>query len=67
MPPGQDYGGQNYGSPQGYGDPRMAHGRASDMSRHSEKGPSGGGRRVNLRVEKVSDKSLQSRLIYGNM
>ncbi|EHK41340.1 hypothetical protein TRIATDRAFT_249984 [Trichoderma atroviride IMI 206040] len=32
-----------------------------------EKGPSGGGRVVQLQVEKVADKTLQSRLIYGNV
>lgn len=80
-PPGQGYGApqgygsqQGYGSPQGapqgYGDPRAAQ-RSPNMPRYSEKapGPSGGSgsRQVALRVEKPTDKSLQSRLIYGNL
>ncbi|KAK5997251.1 Vesicular-fusion protein sec18 [Cladobotryum mycophilum] len=58
---------QGYGSPQGHGDPRG--GQGAPANRYVEKGPSssqGGGRVVNLQVEKVTDKSLQSRLIYGN-
>lgn len=43
--------------------------RSPGMPRYQEKGPTapGAGRRVPLRVEKVSDKTLQSRLIYGNL
>lgn len=39
------------------------------QQRYGEKppGPAGGGRQVPLRVEKVQDKSLQVRLIYGNV
>lgn len=60
------------GAPQGYGDPRAAPQQSPNMSRYNEKpfAPSGGGggaRQVSLRVEKVTDKSLQSRLIYGNL
>ncbi|KAG8427623.1 transport between ER and Golgi ATPase protein [Metarhizium acridum] len=60
------------GQPQGYGDPRMSQGsgpQSPGMPRYSEKGPSGpsGARRVTLRVEKVADRTLQSRLIYGNI
>ncbi|POR31745.1 Vesicular-fusion protein sec18 [Tolypocladium paradoxum] len=78
-PPGQGrpYGGdghgQGYGAPQGYGDPRIPQAggpRSPGMSRHGEKGhpiPQGAARQVPLRVEKVTDKSLQSRLIYGNL
>ena len=60
------------GDPQGHGDHHMGQGvgsRPSGMSRYQEKGPSsvGSGRRVPLRVEKVNDKMLQSRLIYGNV
>ncbi|KFA60871.1 hypothetical protein S40285_04838 [Stachybotrys chlorohalonatus IBT 40285] len=69
-------GGDPYASPQGYADPRSSQGsggydqaRSPGMSRYSEKpaGPRGAGRQVSLRVEKVTDKSLQSRLIYGNL
>ncbi|KHO01824.1 vesicle fusion factor NSFI [Metarhizium album ARSEF 1941] len=74
-PPGGSYGSdpsQGYGSPQGYSDPRINQGagpQSPGMSRYSEKGPSGhsGSRRVPLRVEKVADRTLQSRLIYGNI
>lgn len=44
--------------------------RSPGMPRYAEKGPStpqDGARQVPLRVEKVPDKSLQSRLIYGNL
>ena len=67
--PNQGYGQPQYGgapSP-GYGDPRMAQGGGGGRPGYNEKGPSGGGRQVPLHVEKVPDKSLQSRLIYGNM
>ncbi|KAH7137654.1 P-loop containing nucleoside triphosphate hydrolase protein [Dactylonectria macrodidyma] len=75
------YGDPRQQQPQGYGgqynDPRAQQGRpqgggyadqsrSPGMSRQSEK-PTGGGRQVPLRVEKVTDKSLQSRLIYGNL
>ncbi|KID88875.1 vesicle fusion factor NSFI [Metarhizium guizhouense ARSEF 977] len=74
-PPGSSYGAdpsQGYGTPQGYGDPRISQGsgpQSPAMPRYSEKGPSGpsGARRVTLRVEKVADRTLQSRLIYGNI
>ncbi|KAH7159698.1 P-loop containing nucleoside triphosphate hydrolase protein [Dactylonectria estremocensis] len=67
--------------PQGYSsqynDPRAQQGRpqgsgyadqprSPGKARQSEK-PTSGGRQVPLRVEKVTDKSLQSRLIYGNL
>lgn len=79
MPQGQGrpYGadpsqGQGYGNPQGYGDPRMNQGpdlRSPTMPRYAEKGPPGQSsvRRVPLRVEKVPDKTMQSRMIYTNM
>lgn len=75
MPPqGQGYGSpQGYGAPQGYGDPRAPQRQAPPgQGRYGEKGPSGGGgggggRQVSLRVEKVADKTLQGRLIYGNL
>ncbi|RSL68263.1 hypothetical protein CEP53_002627 [Fusarium sp. AF-6] len=78
-PPRAPYGGgDSYQQPQGYGarynDPRMQQqppqgyqGGGGGQPRYAEKGPSGGGRQVPLRVEKVTDKSLQSRLIYGNL
>src|SRR5688572_28461275 len=74
--PKQGYGQQGYGQPQsqyggggsqGYGDTRISQGGGGGRPGYSEKGPSGGGKQVPLRVEKVPDKSLQSRLIYGNM
>lgn len=43
--------------------------RSPVAQRYGEKGPApqqGGARQVPLRVEKVSDRSLQARLIYGN-
>lgn len=73
QPPRGSYGGNDgYGASQGYADaPRgQGYGGGGGYDRPSEKGPSrpsGGGRRVPLRVEKVTDKSLQSRLIYGNL
>ncbi|KYK55325.1 vesicle fusion factor NSFI [Drechmeria coniospora] len=54
----QGHGGQNYDSPPAYMDPRMPRGNEKEKSR---------GREVSLRVEKLTDKSLQSRLIYGNL
>lgn len=69
-PPGQGYGApQGYGGSQGYGgDPRMAQGgRPGGAPGYNEKRPSSSARQVPLRVEKVADKSLQSRLIYGNL
>ncbi|KAF7546220.1 hypothetical protein G7046_g9359 [Stylonectria norvegica] len=72
--PPRGYGGdhqQGYGAPQGYGDPRAQQGGYAEQPRSSrsgaEKAAPGGGRQVPLRVEKVADKSLQSRLIYGNI
>ena len=66
-PYGGDGNGQGYGASPGY----MASGpRSPGMPRQGEKGPSmpqGAARQVPLRVEKVTDKSLQSRLIYGNL
>lgn len=71
---GRSYGGdgygQGYGGYPGQGDGRMPPSggpRSPDMARYGEKGQQGGARRVPLRVEKVTDKSLQSRLIYGNL
>lgn len=66
-PPGQGrpYGGDGYG--QGYGAPQGGAPRSPGMSRYGEKAQPGGGRQVSLRVEKVTDRSLQSRLIYGNL
>ncbi|KAK0389960.1 hypothetical protein NLU13_3533 [Sarocladium strictum] len=61
--PQSQYGG---GPPQGYGDPRASQGGGGRPG-YGEKGPSGGGRQVPLQVEKVGDKTLQARLIYGNM
>ncbi|KAL7798224.1 P-loop containing nucleoside triphosphate hydrolase protein [Trichoderma ceciliae] len=64
----QPYGGApqaGFGAPQGYGDPHGGPG-SPGRQRHGEKGPFGGGRVVQLQVEKVADKTLQSRLIYGN-
>ncbi|OAQ73240.1 vesicular-fusion protein SEC18 [Pochonia chlamydosporia 170] len=74
-PPGGQYGAdsfQGYGAPQGYGDPRMSQGagpRSPGVPRYSEKGSAGqpAPRPVQLRVEKVTDKMLQSRLIYSNI
>lgn len=40
---------------------------APHSQRMGEKPPHRGGRQVPLRVEKVGDKTLQSRLIYGNL
>lgn len=63
-------GGDAYGQ---YGDARgspAAGPRSPGMQRYGEKGPPpppGGGRPVSLRVGKVSDRSLQARLIYGNL
>ncbi|KAM4059181.1 ATPase family associated with various cellular activities (AAA) domain-containing protein [Hirsutella rhossiliensis] len=68
----QPPGGDPYGQGQ-YGDARMSQAagpRSPGMQRYGEKGPAaqqGGGRPVPLRVEKVSDRSLQARLIYGNL
>lgn len=73
MAPGQGNPPQGYGSPQGqvYGDPRLAQGSRPvpppGGSRYTEKAPSAGARQVPLRVEKITDKSLQSRMIYGNL
>ncbi|KAL2214280.1 AAA-domain-containing protein [Sarocladium strictum] len=53
--------------PRQYGDPNQGYGGGGGRPGYGEKGPSGGGRPVPLHVEKVTDKSLQSRLIYGNM
>lgn len=72
------YGGDDpYGAPQGYRDPQMASGggggydpaQSLGMPKQSEMGGSARGpvRQVPLRVEKVADKSLQSRLIYSNL
>lgn len=58
------YGGQYSGG--GYSEPQ----RSPRQSRHNEKPPGsapGSGRQVSLRVEKVADRTLQSRLIYGNL
>ncbi|CAH0041392.1 unnamed protein product [Clonostachys solani] len=75
----QGYGNspQGYGNaPQGYGNPPQGHSnppmRPSQPSqgapRYNEKAPTGGGRQVPLRIEKISnDKTLQSRIIYGNL
>ncbi|KAK1242149.1 hypothetical protein MKX07_000135 [Trichoderma sp. CBMAI-0711] len=55
--PHAGYGGApqgGYGGPQGAG------------QRYNEKPSGGSGRVVQLQVEKVADKTLQSRLIYGN-
>ncbi|PNP54257.1 hypothetical protein THARTR1_05464 [Trichoderma harzianum] len=49
------------GGSQGYSQP------LAQPPRQTEKGPSGGGRVVSLHVEKVADRSLQARLIYGNV
>lgn len=63
--PPQGYGGpQGHGGPQGYGDPRGAPRQPPRSPGYSEKGR---GRPVPLQVEKVPDKSLQVRLIYGNL
>ncbi|OAA46316.1 vesicle fusion factor NSFI [Metarhizium rileyi] len=63
---------QAYGAPQGFGGPRASQGagpRSPEMSRYSEKGrpEQSGARRVTLRVEMVKERTLQSRLIYGNI
>lgn len=63
-PQGQPPQGQ---PPQGYGAPQGAPQGYGQRGPLREKGPSGGGRAVPLRVEKINDKSLQSRLIYGNL
>ncbi|KAL6914528.1 hypothetical protein FSST1_012288 [Fusarium sambucinum] len=67
---------QGYGGPR-YNDPRQhqqqppqnyqSHQGGGGGSGYAEKPSRSGGRQVNLRVEKVTDKSLQSRLIYGNL
>lgn len=65
-------GGDGYGQGQ-FGDARMsqtAASRAPGMQRRTEKGPApqqGGGRPVTLRVEKVSDRTLQSKFIFENL
>lgn len=57
---------QGYGVSQGYGDPRAGHG--APAQRYTDKSPMPGtGRVVPLQIEKVADKTLQSKLIYGNM
>ncbi|KAL7822218.1 vesicle fusion factor [Trichoderma gracile] len=57
---GAPHGGYG-GAPQaGYGGPQGA------GQRYNEKPSGGSGRVVQLQVEKVADKTLQSRLIYGN-
>jgi len=61
----QGYGApQAYGQPQAYGDPRGVPRQPPRSPGYSEKGR---GRPVPLQVEKVADKSLQVRLIYGNV
>ncbi|KAF5024674.1 hypothetical protein F66182_3244 [Fusarium sp. NRRL 66182] len=78
-PPRAPYGGgdphqqqQGYGAPR-YNDPRQQQQPPQGYQGgggYAEKGPgrsSAGGRQISLRVEKVTDKSLQSRLIYGNL
>ncbi|UKZ63565.1 uncharacterized protein TrAtP1_004794 [Trichoderma atroviride] len=70
VPPGQGQRPPSSGSYQPYpGAPQPGYGGPSSpgRSRMGEKGPSGGGRVVQLQVEKVADKTLQSRLIYGNV
>ncbi|GFP52123.1 vesicular-fusion protein sec18 [Trichoderma asperellum] len=70
VPPSQGQRPPSSGSYQPYGGaPQAGYGGPSSpgRSRFSEKGPSGGGRVVQLQVEKVADKTLQSRLIYGNV
>ncbi|PNP41549.1 hypothetical protein TGAMA5MH_06477 [Trichoderma gamsii] len=70
VPPGQGQRPPSSGSYQPYpGAPQAGYGGPSSpgRSRMGEKGPSGGGRVVQLQVEKVADKTLQSRLIYGNV
>ncbi|KPM34026.1 Vesicular-fusion protein sec18 [Neonectria ditissima] len=80
--PQQGYGAPRYNDPRAQqGAPQGGHGgqygggyaeqpRSPRMSRQNEKPPGGApssGRQVPLRVEKTTDKSLQSRLIYGNL
>lgn len=70
VPPSQGQRPPSSGSYQPYGGaPQAGYGGPSSpgRSRFGEKGPSGGGRVVQLQVEKVADKTLQSRLIYGNV
>ncbi|RBR07997.1 uncharacterized protein FIESC28_10417 [Fusarium coffeatum] len=65
---------QGYGAPR-YNDPRQqqppqnyqSYQGGGEGSGYGEKPSRSGVRQVNLRVEKVTDKSLQSRLIYGNL
>ncbi|PTB75846.1 vesicle fusion factor [Trichoderma longibrachiatum ATCC 18648] len=79
MPPPGDRSYQSYGgAPQqggyggaphgGYGGaPQGGHGGPQGAGQRYNEKPSGGsGRVVQLQVEKVADKTLQSRLIYGN-
>ncbi|KAL6864140.1 vesicle fusion factor [Trichoderma novae-zelandiae] len=71
MPPPGDRSHQPYGgAPQqgGYGGaPQGGYGGPQGAGQRYHEKPSGGsGRAVQLRVEKVADKTLQSRLIYGN-
>ncbi|KAM0459336.1 hypothetical protein ACHAPV_005518 [Trichoderma viride] len=70
VPPSQGQRPPSSGSYQPYpGAPQAGYGGPSSpgRSRMGEKGPSGGGRVVQLQVEKVPDKTLQARLIYGNV
>ncbi|PTB66402.1 vesicle fusion factor [Trichoderma citrinoviride] len=71
MPPPGDRSYQPYGgAPQqgGYGGaPQGGYGGPQGAGQRYHEKPSGGsGRAVQLQVEKVADKTLQSRLIYGN-
>lgn len=69
-PPGGQYGGDSgYGNPQGYNHSRMDQAAGPGMPRYQEKGSSvpGAGRRVPLKVKKVADEGLRTKLVFDNM
>jgi vesicle-fusing ATPase len=66
----QGYGGPRYNDPRQQQQPPQnyqSYQGGGGGSGYAEKPSRSGGRQVNLRVEKVTDKSLQSRMIYGNL
>lgn len=66
----QGYGGPRYNDPRQQQQPPQnyqSYPGSSGGGGYAEKPSRSGGRQVSLRVEKVTDKSLQSRLIYGNL
>nr|AER26946.1 NsfA [Epichloe amarillans] len=78
MPPGQgrppppegQYGGDpGYRNPQGYNYSRMDQAAGPGMPRYQEKSSSvpGAGRRVPLKVKKVADEGLRTKLVFENI